>query len=72
VGGIDDQPSLPSIFPMVVAGVAASGAVALFYCFDNAVVGEKEEVTGKQQKHVLSCDTFYTVNCRMEAITQAY
>jgi hypothetical protein len=48
--GMAISPPSPSICPIAVACVAASGAVALFYRFDNAVVGEKEEVAGKQCK----------------------
>jgi hypothetical protein len=48
--GLAISPPSLSICQIAVTGGAASGAVALFYCFDNAVVGEEEEVAGKQGK----------------------
>jgi hypothetical protein len=48
--GLAISPPFPSICPIAVVGSAASGAVALFDRFDNPVVGEKEEVAGKQRK----------------------
>jgi hypothetical protein len=48
--GSANSPPSPSICPITVARRPASGPVALFDRFDNAVMGEKEEVAGKQWK----------------------